>query len=72
MADELTPAQKVQAEYNQAIGMLGHTIAQILRLEEDKVRYEAMVKKIMNKANNIPKEQHAEPIVEEVKDGTAG
>jgi hypothetical protein len=75
MAEELTPLQKVQAEYNQAVSALGHTMAQILKLQTDKERLETSIKKIVNRADNIankkPVEATEEPKLEEVKDGTA-
>lgn len=55
MSEELTPIQKVQAEYNKVVGLLGHNLAQTLNLQAERERLEATVKKIMHKATNIPK-----------------
>lgn len=60
---ELTPIEKLQAEYNQTCAQLGHARSQIIMLSEDEVNLQERIKKIRNKLNNLPKDK-------EVKDGT--
>lgn len=66
MSEELTPAQKVQAEYNRAVSLLGHNRAQQLNLVAEQEKLESQIKKIINKAQNIPKEK-IEEAKEEIK-----
>lgn len=57
MADEkeLTPLEKFQQEYNTLCAEFGHNDAQMKALEERQITIREKIKKLRNKATNLPK-----------------
>ena len=62
-AGEPTAAEKIQSEYNQNVGLLGHNIAQQMTLQKEEMRLRGEIQKIVNRAANLPKEK-----IQEVKE----
>lgn len=71
---EPTPLQKLQADYNQLVGRLGHCLAQQMSLKDEEENLRAQIVKVTKKAANIAKPEKTETpeTTDEVKDGTNG
>lgn len=55
--NELSPAEKIQAEYNHLCAQHGHLTAQIMALKKDRLSVRDKFQKLMNRASNLPKEE---------------